>query len=107
MLSHVNQIRCQIVAIKGTFESVVVIVMEMFILTHSKHIDRLLKSPFHSQRVRRGTCAEVEVLSKSGQNIIVPAFRLHCAVHIILLECIMKKIDLISCRGDYVASERS
>lgn len=45
-------------------------------------------------------------MSKSGLNI--PAFRLHCSVHVILLEYIIKNIDLISHRGDdYVPPERT
>lgn len=63
MLSLVNQIRRQIVAIKGTFGSLLVKVMKMSLLAQSKHIDRLCKSPSHSGSVRRGTCAEVEVVA--------------------------------------------
>lgn len=74
MFSRVNQIHCQIVSIKGTFESLLVIVMKISLLAQSKHIDRLLKSPSHSRSVRRGTCAEAEVMNTSGQNILVPAF---------------------------------
>lgn len=107
VLSRGNQIHWQAAAIKGTFESLLVIVMKMSLLPQSKHIDRLLKSPNHSRSVSRGICAEVEVMSTSGQNILVPAFRLHSSVHIILLEYIIKSIDLISHRGDHVPPERT
>lgn len=73
-----------------------VTVMKMSLLAQSRHTDRLLKSPSHSRGVRRGTCAEVEVMSKSGLNVLVPAFRLHCSVHIIFLDYIIKKIEEVT-----------
>jgi len=53
----------------------------------------------------KGPGAEVEVMGKSGLNILVPAFRLQCFVHLALLEYIIKNIGLISEGGDYLLPE--
>lgn len=95
MLSLINQIRCQIVAVTRTFENVFVTLMKMSwfrpsIWTGHSTVPAILEVPIWASTAKV-PWAELEVMGKSGLNILVPAFRFQCFVHIAISWSILSR----------------